>query len=79
MKPTLQDEILDQDTALAKVTHIAKQRGYIETHLDILGLAYIPTDITAIRGMLDTDYRAIDVAVAYGKVYRSKQIGRAHV
>lgn len=72
MKPTLQDEILDQDTALAKVTHIAKQRGYIETHLDILGLAYIPTDITAIRGMLDTDYRAIDVAVAYGKVYRSK-------
>lgn len=72
MKPTLQDEILDQDTALAKVTHIAKQRGYIETHLDILGLAYIPTDITAIRGMLDKDYRAIDVAVAYGKVYRSK-------
>ena len=72
MKPTLQDEILDQDTALAKVTHMAKQRGYIETHLDILGLAYIPTDITAIRGMLDKDYRAIDVAVAYGKVYRSK-------
>ena len=72
MKPTLYSEVFDIDSIEERKELIGKQREYIKTHLDLLGLKYDAIVVTAIREQLKKDYRAIDVAVAYGKVYRSK-------
>jgi len=55
-----------------KAKEIKKQREYIKSHLDLMGLTYDAIDITCIREALSEGYRAIDVAVEYGKHYRSK-------
>ena len=72
MKPTLYSEVLDKETLRERVVLVGKQREYIKTHLDLLGLKYDAIVVTLIREQLDKDYTALDVAVAYGKVYRSK-------
>lgn len=72
MKPTLYSEVFDKETLRESAVLVGKQREYIKTHLDLLGLKYDAIVVTAIREQLNKDYRAIDVAVAYGKVYRSK-------
>ena len=72
MKPTLYSEVLDKETLTERAVLVGKQREYIKTHLDLLGLKYDAVVVTLIREQLNKDYRAIDVAVAYGKVYRSK-------
>ena len=72
MKPTLYSEVTNKETLTERAVLVGKQREYIKTHLDLLGLKYDAMDVTLIREQLDIGYRAIDVAVAYGKVYRSK-------
>lgn len=72
MKPTLYSEVFDIESMTERKELIGKQREYIKTHLDLLGLKYDAIVVTLIREQLDKDYRAIDVAVAYGKIYRSK-------
>ena len=72
MKPTLYSEVTDKETLTERAVLVGKQREYIKTHLDLLGLKYDAIVVTLIREQLNKDYRAIDVAVAYGKVYRSK-------
>ena len=72
MKSSLYSEVLDKETFKERVLLVEKQREYIKTRLDLLGLKYDATVVTLIREQLGKDYRAIDVAVAYGKVYRSK-------
>ena len=72
MKPTLYSEVIDKETLTERAVLVGKQREYIKTHLDLLGLKYDAIVVTLIREQLVNDYRAIDVAVAYGKVYRSK-------
>lgn len=69
---TLYNEVLKYTNITEQAKEIQKQRDYIEPHLDLLGLEYDAKDVTLIREKLSKDYRAIDVAVAYGKVYRSK-------
>lgn len=72
MKTSLYSEVLDKETLKERVVLTEKQCEYIETHLDLLGLKYDAIVVTLIREQLNKDYTAIDVAVAYGKVYRSK-------
>lgn len=72
MKPTLYSEVFDIESMTERKELIGKQREYIKTHLDLLGLKYDAIVVTLIREQLEKDYRAIDVAVAYGKIYRSK-------
>ena len=69
---TLYNEVMKHSSITQQAKEIQKQREYIKTHLDLLGLEYDAIVVTLIREQLDKDYRAIDVAVAYGKVYRSK-------
>lgn len=63
---------MTQSTINQQVADIAKQRGYIESHLDMMGLKHDPIVISCIRENLSKDYRAIDVAIAYGKHYRAQ-------
>lgn len=72
MKSTLYNEVKTHSSITEQAKEIQKQREYIKTHLDLLGLKYDAIVVTLIREQLNKDYRAIDVAVAYGKVYRSK-------
>ena len=72
MKSSLYSEVLDKETFKERAVLVGKQREYIKTHLDLLGLKYDAIVVTLIREQLDSDYTALDVAVAYGKVYRSK-------
>lgn len=72
MKPTLYDEVLTKESPIEQATMIAKQRQYIKSHLDLVGLTYEPVDITLIRERLDQDYRAIDVVIAYANIYHTK-------
>lgn len=69
MKSTLYSEVFDKETTKEMAVLIGKQREHIKTHLDLLGLKYDATVVTLIREQLDKDYEALDVAVAYGKVY----------
>lgn len=48
------------------------KRDFITTHLDLMGLKHDPIVITSICDALDDTYRAIDVAIAYGKHYRAQ-------
>lgn len=47
----------------------AKRRQYIQSHLDLLGLTYSNECIHYISLSIPQEYRAVDVAVAYGKYY----------
>jgi hypothetical protein len=51
---------------------LTQRREFIKTHLDLMGLKYDSTDITCIHESLGGSYRAIDVAIAYGKHYHTK-------
>ena len=69
---TLYNEVMKYSSINQQAKEIQKQREYIKSHLDLLGLKYDAIVVTLIREQLDKDYTALDVAVAYGKVYRSK-------
>lgn len=69
---SLYDEVIALGNEVDQAKLIAKQRKYIKTHLDTMGLKYDAIVITLIREALPVGYRAIDVAIAYGKIYRSK-------
>lgn len=70
--PTLYKVVEWKTTITEQAREIQKQRDYIKSHLDLMDLKYDSMDITLIREALSEGYRAIDVAVAYGKHYRAK-------
>lgn len=74
MKSSLYSEVLDKESLRQRVVLAEKQCEYIKTHLDLLGLKYDANVIPLIYKQLDKNYRAIDVAVAYGHVYYSKYL-----
>jgi cell division FtsZ-interacting protein ZapD len=73
--PTLYESVESHPSITDHAKEIKKQREYIKSHLDLMGLKYDAIDITCIREQLSEGYRAIDVAIEYGKHYRNKHRG----